>query len=276
MTVAIIMRTPEGIILGSDSATTVSFMSPKGAQIGQLFNSAQKLFEIGPASDGFTAGCDFSAGMVIWGDASFGPISWRSFASEFYCRTVSSATDLSNVPKLILEFAQKKWTELQEMAMVPATQSIPDTGIGVAAIHKGEHEVHGGIVSTRNATAAPIQIGEIRVGGDPSAFQRVVFGYDDKLRQGLINAGVDQNLFQACAKQFDLSQFLVHIPLRDAIDFVHFLIYSAIKLHRYKGGPAVVGGPIEIASITPDRGFRWTLHKPLNESIGIPRGEGIS
>jgi hypothetical protein len=91
--------------------------------------------------------------------------------------------------------------------------------------------------------------------------------------EALVKAGVDQNLFLQCAQAFSLSPFLNHMPLRDAIDFVHFLIYAAIKLHRYKGGPAVVGGPIEIAVVTADRGFRWVLHKPLHESIGIPRGE---
>jgi hypothetical protein len=82
-------------------------------------------------------------------------------------------------------------------------------------------------------------------------------------------------IFQACAQSLDISQYLAHIPLRDAIDLVHFVIYSTIKLNRYKGGPALVGGPIEIATITADRGFRWVLHKPMRESIGIPRGEYV-
>ena len=118
MTVAIIMRTPEGAILGSDSATTVRFSNPKGSQIGQLFNSAQKLFEFGPACENFVAGKDFSGGMVIWGDASFGPISWRSFASEFHCRVMQNEADLSNVPEVALDSPQKKWAELKVLSLI--------------------------------------------------------------------------------------------------------------------------------------------------------------
>lgn len=97
--------------------------------------------------------------------------------------------------------------------------------------------------------------------------KRIIGGYDPKLRADLITSGVNPATFDAIAQQVSITPFAEHMPLRDAIDFVYFLIYATVKLHRYKGGAALVGGPIEIAAITADRGFRWILHKPLSESI---------
>jgi len=273
VTVAIALQTAEGVVLGSDSTTTVTVSGRSGTQVGQLFNSAQKIFEIGPTVEHFVAGQTFSGGVAVWGAGSFGPVSWRSFVSEFYCRIIATSPDFSNTPRLLLDFAQKKWAELQQLGMVKHSDPIPDAAFAIATIHKDTHEVQGATVNIRAATVSPLPRGDVLIGGDPATVLRIVNGYDPRLVPELQKAGIDVNAFTQCAKPFSLSPYLNHIPLRDAIDFVHFLIYAAIKLHRYKGGPAMVGGPIEIAAITADRGFRWVLHKPLHESIGIPRGE---
>jgi acetolactate synthase-1/2/3 large subunit len=101
---------------------------------------------------------------------------------------------------------------------------------------------------------------------------RLLYGYDGRLPDALRRAGLDAAKFEQCAGAFRIALNLDYMPLRDAIDFAHFLIYSTIKLHRYRGIAAFVGGPIEIAAVTADRGFRWIVHKSLRESIGIPRG----
>ena len=75
MTIAISLQTPEGIVLGSDSTSTVS---DGAGRVAQLFNSAQKVFEIGPHNERFLPGEHFSGGIVTYNDGSFGPISWRS------------------------------------------------------------------------------------------------------------------------------------------------------------------------------------------------------
>jgi len=100
---------------------------------------------------------------------------------------------------------------------------------------------------------------------------RITDGCDPKIKNALISEGVNADLIDKCIKKCAVPVHEAHMPLRDAIDYVHYLIYSAIKLHRYSVGMPDVGGPIEIAAITADRGFRWIVHKPLDESIGITR-----
>jgi hypothetical protein len=58
-----------------------------------------------------------------------------------------------------------------------------------------------------------------------------------------------------------------HVPLREAIDFVHAAIYTTIRAFKFSQMPMLCGGPIEIAAITSDRPFRWVKHKALDGAI---------
>ena len=90
MTITIALKTPEGIVLGADSTTTIPDQT---GSIAQLFNSAQKILEIGPATDHFIAGEHFAGGIATYNAASFGPVSWRSFISEFYRHKIRPSDD---------------------------------------------------------------------------------------------------------------------------------------------------------------------------------------
>jgi len=272
MTVAILAATREGAVLGTDSTTTLTVRQRSKEKIVQLFNSAQKVFQIGPVVDPFLAGESFAGAVAVYGAGTFGPLSWRGFVSEFYCRRTRQARGALDVPRELLDFAQNKWAELQQAGKVAANRPIPDAGLLVAAAGKGYHNVHSGRVNIRTATVEEANVGAIQFGGDATAATRLLYGYDARLPAALQQAGVDDLRFEQCAAPLRIALHLDCMPLRDTIGFVHFLIYSTIKLHRYRGTAAFVGGPIEIATVTPDRGFRWIIHKSLRESIGIPRG----
>lgn len=62
------------------------------------------------------------------------------------------------------------------------------------------------------------------------------------------------------------------ISLRDAIDYLHWIVYSTIKYYRHIGFP-LCGGKVEVASVTSDRGFRWVTHKSLDWTIGDHEGQ---
>jgi hypothetical protein len=57
------------------------------------------------------------------------------------------------------------------------------------------------------------------------------------------------------------------LPIRDAVDFVHACIYSTIKALKFSNFSQICGGPIEIATITTDRQFRWVRHKPWDAAL---------
>lgn len=270
MTIAICALTNEGVILGSDSTTTVSVPTPQGGRaVAQLFNSAQKIFEIGPRVDGFVSGKQFSGALLTFGQGSFGPISWRDLVNQFYCAREATMRWDDDIPQQFSEFCRGKWSELQSAGL--ANGPLPDAGCFIGAVAKGSHTVQAASVVIQNGTVERLNRGDMKFRGASDAVCRIIKGFDPALIEELSKHNVDKNLVLSCAQRIGISPFAEHMPLRDAIDFVHFLVYATIKLHRYKGGAPLVGGPIEIAALTADRGFRWILHKPLSESIGTTR-----
>ena len=51
--------------------------------------------------------------------------------------------------------------------------------------------------------------------------------------------------------------------LQDAIDYAKFLIRTTADYQRFSGQMPVVGGDIDIALVTPRRGFKWIAQKEL-------------
>jgi hypothetical protein len=59
----------------------------------------------------------------------------------------------------------------------------------------------------------------------------------------------------------------VALPIREAVDFVHFVVHATIKATKFAGIPPGIGGPVEVAVITSDRPLRWIRHKPFDAAI---------
>jgi hypothetical protein len=277
MTIAIAVKTPEGIVLGTDSTTSwvVPGPIPAMSQVFQLFNSAQKIFEFGPSTPTFVAGYHFSGGITTYGDASCGPLSWRHVVSNFYREVVSQNPGRTDLPQAFLQYVQDLWQNLQASGAVPAGSPIPDTGFLVGYVAASQGNVLGALIVLRSGTIEEltVQVYKIPVGFDVA--ERILDGFDRRLKPAIVALGITDAQFDACASGVKVSLPFAMMPLRDAIDAVHFLIYTTIKLHRYNGATPAIGGAIEIAAITADRGFRWILHKPFTESIGILHGKEV-
>jgi hypothetical protein len=268
MTIALALKTIEGVVVGADSTTT--FQDQTGAVI-QLFNSAQKVFEIGPSTPTFVGGYHFSGCVATYGGAQCGSASWRSVVNDFYREVVSPNPQRTDLPQAFLKYVQNLWSQLAT-GTIPAGTPIPSTGFILSYVAASQGEVRSGTIQLDTGTATDMVLGDFWAGGGADSVCRILSGYDPGLKNRLLAAGVDAAQFDACALPSIVKLPFPNMPLRDAIDLVHFLIYATIKLHRYNGATPGIGGPIEIAAITADRGFRWIMHKPLSESIGILHG----
>ena len=138
MTISISLKTPEGIVLGADSTTTVTM--PTG-QVAQLFNSAQKIFEIGPANNQFIAGVHFSAGVATYNAGSFGPVSWRNVVSDFFREKIRDGVAPIDVSRELLAFCQTKWAQLQQAGICAWGCTHPRRWLLTATINRCEGEV---------------------------------------------------------------------------------------------------------------------------------------
>jgi hypothetical protein len=131
------------------------------------------------------------------------------------------------------------------------------------------------------ATKTKLQPGQVIFEGMPDFFTRMFYGFDPKLPGALIAALVpkvagklqEPEVSQMCVEAINEALatipkgFAAHLPLRDAIDFVHTYLELTIKAFKFRMGPPVCGGPIEIGFVSADRPFRWVCHKRFDSAF---------
>jgi len=111
--------------------------------------------------------------------------------------------------------------------------------------------------------------------GQIGVVARIVLGRDPKtidvlMLRGLLNPGINE---KKVADFFRGLQYAISwgtMTLQDAIDFASLMIETTSAIQRFSDGIAMdpgdipgVGGPIDIAVITPDKGFVWVAKKKL-------------
>jgi hypothetical protein len=113
----------------------------------------------------------------------------------------------------------------------------------------------------------PVQVPSLEYWGVKNFVDRLFNGFDPLLKDALSENWVGTN------EQLDSTLHRtqlgppISMPLRDAIDFVHFCIHATIKVFKFSHLNQVCGGPIELAVISSDRKFRWVRHKALDAAI---------
>lgn len=274
MTIAAAYLISEGVVFGTDSTTTVTLSNSDGEEgVGQLFNHAQKVFEIGPKGEG-------RLGLCIWGSASIGEVAHRTIAARLTdlvkpWTTVEGAVDLL------------ERTVNAEVARQGAG-AVRDFGYFLGGVDPGSHlpkcyalDYVGGAWQTRRKFA----MGEAGFRGAPRFFARTFHGFDPDLPDLLLKqlkqrlpsvANLDMlfaQSFMAVAKTLPAVGYN-DVPLREAIDFVHTYLHVTVKAFKFQFGPPVCGGPLEIAFVSTDRPFRWARHKPFDAALQEPQMMG--
>jgi hypothetical protein len=286
MTIAACYLSSEGIVLGADSTSSVFVANPNGVD-GQLhqLNYAQKVFEIGE---------DSTVGVAIWGMGSIGDLSHRTFIAQ--CADDLAGSYCSDVRAIAERFSDRFWREYQprfqqyldryavleqQAARTPAEDGeiawLRQTFSGGFCL--GGHTtasrapqafqfIYGPGIPQPPAPGA-LAPGSASFWGCPNIIERVLYSWDQQLFLAVLQSGkwtgTQQELFDIIAAH-RIAQPL-DLPLREAIDWVHTVIYTTIKALKFSHYVPTCGGPIEIAVISSDRRFRWVRHKRFDEAL---------
>jgi hypothetical protein len=286
MTIAMCYLTREGVVLGADSTASTA-----GSGF-HYYNHNQKLFELGDGS---------TFGALTWGMGGLTEVSHRTLlanlADDLGDNPPASMQDVAD------RWAALFWQAYDASDLVGAFRNLsaksahdpnanPDPNMRTLEEDHAHRLLGGGLVvgfciagysppdrtphafeitfEPDQGAPAPVEIplGEYRFWGAPNMIARLINGFDWEIREAILNSGkwtgtedeLDAILFQ---------QFLAHhvLPIRDAVDFVHACIYSTIKALKFSNFSQICGGPIEIATITTDRLFRWVRHKPWDAAL---------
>ncbi len=272
MTIAISIKINDGLVLASDSASTLLGQTPDGQlQAINVYNNAVKVFNLRKG---------LPIGAITWGAGSIGQSSIATIVKDL--RQIFTKGDekhrwqldpgnytVESTANRLKEFV---FDELYTPAFKDSPGQKPSLGFIVAGYSANapmadefKIEINGGQCDGPRSLRNRDQIG-MTWGGDPEALNRLLAGVSSGLPMVL------QNLFrltpaqlpqvmQTIQQQLQLPLVLPAMPLQDAIDLADFLVDLTIKFSRFMPGAPTVGGPIEIAAISKHEGFRWIKRK---------------
>lgn len=273
MSVVIVVKVSEGLVLAADSAATLygRIEGPEGVHEGILktYYNAKKLLQIG----------DFPIGVLTWGQAFIGPRTVESLVREWeyeyswqtreeYAQEHPESFKVKECAEGLCRFLAKIHAEAYQEQ---AEEQRPPLGMVVAGYSQGEFfpevwrfvlpfDSEGVVHNQRPDVEGKPDFGASWFGGT-DAIVRLHWGRDDAVikiiseRFGLSEDDVRDAL---APLQYQIPFSLM--PLQDAIDYANYMLNVAIGRFRFVLGPELCGGQIEIAAITPKE-FDWISRK---------------
>jgi hypothetical protein len=273
VTIAISVKINDGVVLATDSASTVMGATPQGLGVINVYDNANKAFNL-------LKGCPI--GAVTWGAGGIGNASISSLVKDFrnLLKEGPEGPDgyrLDQEHYTIEEVAIKLRRFIYDQnyvnifAALPADQR-PGLGFIVAGYSADAAlaDEYGIVVEQGNCGPPyPLRASNesgIFWAGMGESLNRLILGFGTGLPQVLQqNLGVPVNQIPAAMKVIQQAlgaQLAISaMPLKDAIDLAEFLADVAIKFSKFSPGANVVGGPIEIAAISKHEGFKWVKRK---------------
>jgi hypothetical protein len=279
VTIAACYLSPEGAVLGADSTTT--FGAPPGG-VSHHFNLGQKVFEVG---------IEATLGIVIWGLGGFAETSYRTLIADF-------AEELKGRSPRGVDEAANRWNDFfwtaYSTALDPIVQKASVLKANANRSASEENELAGlqqqytaGFCIAGNCPpdrtprafqtvfqpTGPLGVSPLANGlslmGAPNLALRLLHGIDPNIFRAILDSkdwhGTETDLLDIVSQHQHMPVGM--LPLRDAIDWVHTIIYTTIKGMKFSHFAPICGGPIEIAVLSSDRPFRWVHHKRFSAAI---------
>ncbi|MEG8182877.1 hypothetical protein GZH49_30895 [Nocardia terpenica] len=263
MTVAVWVKVFDGLVLATDSATTL--MTRNGDK--QVYNNADKVFHLHRA---------LPVGAMTWGLGVVGPASISTLSKSFRLRLMGRDPrykDWQLDPNTynIREVAERA-AQMFELAANDAQWTTFPSGMGyfVAGYSAGCDQAEAWLLEFEDATLRPTPYQVLRdvdygfrAYAQPFAIERLFNGYDQGL-QAALKASTDASAhptIDAILRSQEVDPVQSGMPLPDAITLARFMVETTAGFARFRLGPDTVGGPVEVASINLHEGFRWISRK---------------
>ncbi|MBZ4557713.1 hypothetical protein GBO17_06250 [Mycobacterium avium subsp. hominissuis] len=265
MTVAVLVKVYDGIVLATDSATTV----PLADGSAQVYNNADKIFNL-------HRGLPIAA--MTWGLGQVGPASVSAVAKDLRARFMGEAGEefddwVLNKGTYAVEEVAKKLAEMFHTLLKQQTGNRPDNCLGmlVAGYSAKAAQPEAWLLyldGNRDDPPAPVsaagadQIGYVAYAQD-RATDRLFRGFDNALVNDIKSAVPNQHhaAIDAALAAQALSPVIAPMPFPDAIAFAKYLVEVTAGFTHFLLGPDTVGGPVEIAGVNRHEGFKWIARK---------------
>lgn len=266
MSLGIVIKGPEGLVLASESRVTLAAQSQEGPMIHVNFDNATKLFSVSSPNK--------YVGVVTYGLAAIGLRTANSFLPEFQAELPKDKRlSVKEFSEKLSKFFMKCW----EKEMPKKYEGPPMTFV-VGGFNEGEPY---GRVFVIDIPTSPkprenhsgLEDFGITWGGQREFVDRLIKGYDKNLPDFLTNQ-LKLTTEQKEALNNILGRFQMPMPiqamsLQDCVDLAVFFIKTTIDAQNMTIGIRGCGGPIDVAIITREGGFDPIQRKKISAEKNI-------
>lgn len=271
LSLGIAFKGPEGIVLAADSRVTITaqLQQPTGPTLllPATFDNATKLLQV--------RGQDH-VGAVTYGNGAIISSSGEPRTAHSYIPEFEEQLAQAGVGRLkVREFAQRlsAFFVAKLTAHGPVPVPVPDMNFLVGGYDEGEAygRVYEMFIPSRpdpvEQQGAPGAFGLVW-GGQRDFADRLISGFDGRLPEFVQNRlqlsdQQRQELQVQLKAEFQAQVPFAFLPLQDCVDLAIFLIRTTITMQHWVVGIRGVGGAVDVAVITPMKGFTEVQQKRI-------------
>ena len=264
MSLGVVIKGPEGVVLAADSRVTLGAQQQGGPAFTVNFDNATKLLSFSHPND--------HVGAVTYGQAVIGLRTAHSYIPEFEIALGSDKRlDILDFTQRLSDFFMERWQN-----SMPADHAGPGMTFIVGGYDKSGPYAYGKVFLFEipgHPDPEPRNSGDnefgMTWGGQLQIASRLIHGYDPGLpsilRQTL---KLDESQIGQVLEGFKQSiEFKIPyqvLPLQDCVDLATFMIRTTITAQGLAVGIRGVGGTIEVATITGTNALQYVQRKKLH------------
>lgn len=253
MTICVAVKVPAGLVLASDSASslinknTTNYLNPTRFKV--LLNQ-EKIFQIG----------NLPIGVMSWGISSFNDVPIKVLLDEFSLKHKKllsiSRYDVEKISHALHIFLLKKYQQSFSgreynpfFGLFCGGYSYEGLSSESYCFRFQEPNLMEELFKNYNGVAWF---------GDNHVLNRIIKGYGDDFLTHLINSGVDEDIIRKCtSNNVSETNFLFNnMSCQDAVLFASFCVKTTIDYYKFVPEVAVCGGDIDVCLMTFNN-FKW-------------------
>jgi len=258
MSLGLVVKVPEGLVLAAESRVTVTVADKQtGMPRGQAaYDNTTKLFSFKRLQD--------FIGVVTYGQAFIGKRTAYGYFTEFNERLserpAKARMSVYDFARELSDFFKAKW-DAEPPSALPAGMVQEPMSFLVGGYNAEEPSGRIYLVVIPDNPKPVEQSADnfgITYGGDIGIIYRLINGYDCSLQET-----IGQNLAKEQIEGLQLPFAYDALPLQDAVDLAILLIRTTINVQKLAIMPRSCGGPIDVCTITSVDGLSYVQRKEI-------------
>ncbi|MBA7667508.1 hypothetical protein ES703_75597 [subsurface metagenome] len=264
MSLGIVVKGPEGLVLAADSRVTLESRQQGQSPIMVNFDNATKLLSFGEPNISNPHGY---VGVVTYGQAAVGLRTANSFVPEFEEGLPGERLQIDDFAKKLSDFFMLQW-----QAVMPSDYAGPPMTFIVAGFNDGKAYGRVYLIEIPSNPTPIEQHGKpgefgITWGGQREFVDRLLRGYAPRLPELIKTAlhlePAQMSELTKALQPLQMSSPMQMLALQDCVNLAIFFIRTTIEAQELSVGVRGVGGEIDVATVTRRDGLHFIQRKKI-------------